>query len=50
MGCYTRTLKEWKKDFWNNIDEFPNDNSIDSQLRIMAFKTAEKWIQINKKP
>ncbi len=47
MGCYTRSLKEWKKDFWNNISEFPNDNSIDSKLRVMAFETAKKWLKIN---
>ena len=46
MGCYTRTIKEWDKDFWNNISEFPNDKSIDSQLRLLAYQTAKKWIKL----
>ena len=48
MGCYTRSVKEWQEDFWNNTSEFPNDNSIPSQLRKMAFDFAIKWIKINR--
>jgi len=47
MGCYTRTLKEWEKDFWNNNNEFPNDKSIKTQLRVMAYEVAKKWLEIN---
>ncbi len=49
MGCYTRTVKEWDKDFWNNQGEFKNDKSINSELRLLAYKTAKKWIQLMKK-
>ena len=48
MGCYTRTVKEWDKDFWNNESEFPNDKSTKSQLRVLAYKTAKQWLKINR--
>jgi len=38
LGCYTRTRKEWEEDFWNNINEFPNDGSEKSNARLRAFK------------
>ena len=46
LGCHDRLLSEWENDFWNNNSEFPNDNSIKSNLRVMAFETAKKWINI----
>ncbi len=46
MGCCDRLLSEWESNFWNNNIEFPNDNSINSNLRLMAFETAKKWIEI----
>ena len=46
MGCYLRTVKEWDKDFWNNKSEFPNNESIKSQLRIIAYKTAKNWLKL----
>jgi len=46
MGCYDRTLQEWEKNFWNNNSEFPNDNSVKSNCRLMAFETAKRWIEI----
>ena len=46
MGCHDRTLEEWNKDFWNNNSEFPNDNSVKSNCRLMAFETAKRWIEI----
>ena len=46
MGCHNRTLEEWNNDFWNNPNEFPNDNSEKSNLRMMAFETAKKWFEI----
>jgi uncharacterized protein YjbI with pentapeptide repeats len=48
LGCYLRSVEEWEKDFWNNNNEFPNDNSIKSQLRVLAFETCKKWLEINK--
>ena len=46
MGCHNRTLDEWTSDFWNNDDEFPNNDSLDSNLRLMAFETAKKWFEL----
>ena len=48
MGCFTRTVKEWDNDFWNNDDEFPNNKSTDSELRKFAYKTGKKWIKLKK--
>jgi hypothetical protein len=48
MGCYDRSLKEWEDNFWNNDNEFPNNNSLKSNLRLMAFETAKKWLELNK--
>jgi hypothetical protein len=49
MGCYTRKLSEWESDFWNNKNEFPNNGSKESNMRLFAFKTAKKWFEIIKK-
>jgi hypothetical protein len=46
MGCYDRSLTEWEADFWNNNNEFPNDGSKKSQLRLMAYNTAKAWFDI----
>lgn len=46
MGCHNRTLDEWNNDFWNNDNEFPNNDSLDSNLRVMAFETAKKWFEL----
>ncbi len=49
MGCYDRTLDEWVENFWNNPDEFPNDGSLKSNLRLMAFETAKRWLELVEK-
>lgn len=49
MGCCDRLLSEWESDFWNNENEFPNDNSLKSNLRLMAFETAKKWFELIEK-
>jgi len=46
LGCHDRLLSEWESDFWNNNDEFPNDGSIKSESRLMAFKSAKMWFEI----
>jgi uncharacterized protein YjbI with pentapeptide repeats len=46
MGCYDRTLEEWEGDFWNNTSEFPNDGSLKSNCRLMAFEAAKKWLEL----
>ena len=48
MGCLTRKLSEWNKDFWNNDNEFPNDKSEKSELRLFAFRTAKRWFNLQK--
>ena len=48
LGCYTRLVSDWENDFWNNDNEFPNNNSIDSKLRILAYKTCKKWLKLNR--
>jgi hypothetical protein len=40
MGCFFRKVSEWEADFWNNLNEFPNDGDIPSKLRWMAYQTA----------
>ena len=46
MGCYTRAVDEWDADFWNNPNEFPNDRSEKSKLRLFAYETAKRWFEI----
>jgi hypothetical protein len=48
MGCHDRSVVDWDTDFWNNNDEFPNNGSIKSNLRVIAYDTAKKWIELNK--
>ena len=48
MGCFYRTRKEWEKDFWNNPN-YPNNDSLQSNQRLFAFKTACQWIDLIKK-
>ena len=48
MGCHDRSVAEWDADFWNNNDEFPNNGSVKSNLRVIAYDTAKKWIELNK--
>ena len=49
MGCHDRTVEEWDSNFWNNNDEFPNDNSLKSNLRMMAYNTARTWFDLIQK-
>ena len=48
MGCFFRKREEWENDFWNNDEEFPNDNSEASNMRLAAFNFACKWIDERK--
>ena len=48
LGCHTRSVKDWEKDFWNNDEEFPNDGSLKSNLRVFAYKTFKKWLKLNR--
>ena len=45
MGCYTRTLAEWEKNFWNNYLEFPHDQSRRSKQRLAAFEFAVSYAE-----
>ena len=46
MGCFTRKLSDWETDFWNNNNEFPNDGSEKSNMRLFAFETAKRWFEV----
>ena len=46
LGCFCRKVEDWEEDFWNNPDEFPNDGSEKSNLRIIAYETCKKWLKI----
>ena len=48
MGCHFRKREEWENDFWNNDEEFKNDNSEASNMRLAAFNFACKWIDERK--
>jgi len=37
MGCFTKTEKQWRKNFWNNPDEFKK-GSEDGIMRKKAFE------------
>jgi hypothetical protein len=49
MGCHNRSLEEWESNFWNNNDEFPNNGSMKSNLRLMAYNTAKAWLELQDK-
>ena len=46
MGCFFRTLEEWNNDFWNNPNEFPNNGSEKSEMRLLAFNHAKAWFEL----
>jgi hypothetical protein len=48
LGCHLRKVEDWENDFWNNTNEFPNNNSEKSNLRLFAYETAKKWFEIVK--
>ncbi len=45
MGCHDRSVSEWDVDFWNNPNEFPNDGSEKSNMRLFAYNTAKEWFK-----
>ena len=49
LGCFTRTRKKWENNFWNNDNEFPNDNSDDSNARFRAFQMCCYFLYLIKK-
>ena len=49
MGCFFRTLEEWNNDFWNNPNEFPNNGSEKSEMRLLAFNHAKAWFELQDK-
>jgi len=46
LGCHYRTLEDWGSDFWNNPNEFPNDGSVKSELRLNAFNFLKRWAEL----
>ena len=49
LGCHLRTRAEWDANFWNNPLEFPDDGSLKSEARKLAYETACKWLDLNAK-
>jgi len=47
MGCKTKTLAEWKNNFWDNDEEFPNNDSDQSIGRDFAFRRHMACIELN---
>ena len=47
MGCHLRTRAEWEETPWNNLSEFPNDGSKESNDRQFALKLAMLWLDNN---
>jgi hypothetical protein len=39
-------MSEWKSDFWNNPDEFPNDGSTKSNNRLLAYNLAFEFFRL----
>ena len=50
LGCHIRKVVDWEANFWNNNNEFPNDGSAKSQMRLMAYKTCLEWLRIHRVP
>jgi len=47
LGCFVRTVDEWKADFWNNPSEFTYHDAPESKRRLFAFKMAKMWLKEN---
>ena len=47
FGCFLRTADEWEADFWNNNNEFPNDDSEESNKRLKLFHLMKDIIKLN---
>ena len=45
MGCFTRTLKEWESDFWNNEDEFRR-GSVAGEQRLVAYNKIKEVMEV----
>lgn len=43
LGCHFRKALEWQNDFWNNVEEFPDDGSIKTQERQLALEFSIKF-------
>jgi len=48
LGCHFRTVVDWEHHFWNNDVEFPDDGSQESKLRLFAFETCKRWLELEK--
>ena len=43
LGCYIRTIDEWRNDFWNNEKEFPK-GSKEAEYRLKALNMCLIWL------
>ena len=49
LGCKSHTRQEWESNFWNNVNEFPDDGSEKTESRKLALATACAWLDMVKK-
>jgi hypothetical protein len=47
LGCHNRLATDWTGDFWNNLNEFPNDGSEATRRRILAFNEMRNRMKIH---
>jgi hypothetical protein len=47
MGCLTLTVDKWKKNFWNNDKEFPDDGNERSVDRLEAFNVCMRILKLD---
>jgi len=50
LGCKFQSREDWQTQFWNNLPEFPNDNSLKTRKRQFALRTAEAWLDMMSSP
>lgn len=50
LGCKFQSREDWQTQFWNNLSEFPNDNSLKTRERQFALRTAEAWLDMMSSP
>ena len=46
LGCKFQSREDWKVNFWNNTDEFPDNDSEKTELRKFALRVACEWLDM----
>jgi len=47
MGCKKQSAEEWKTNFWNNVNEFPDNGSLPTRERQFGLNVALQWIDLH---